>query len=85
MIVTVHEAKTQLSKLIRAVEAGEEVVIARGNTPVVRLEPVLKPAKRQLGALAHLTFNIEGFDDPALNQQIEQDFYDAVADKEDRP
>ena len=46
MRVTVHEAKTQLSKLIRAVEAGEEVVIARGNTPVARLMPLEDKAKR---------------------------------------
>jgi prevent-host-death family protein len=32
-----HEAKTNLSRLIRAVEQGEEIVIARGTTPVARL------------------------------------------------
>ncbi|MDP0491888.1 MAG: type II toxin-antitoxin system prevent-host-death family antitoxin [Verrucomicrobiota bacterium JB023] len=37
MTVTIHEAKTQLSKLIAAVEAGEEVIIARRDKPVVRL------------------------------------------------
>jgi antitoxin (DNA-binding transcriptional repressor) of toxin-antitoxin stability system len=35
--VTVHVAKTTLSKLIEAALAGEEVVIARGDKPVVRL------------------------------------------------
>lgn len=35
--VTVHEAKTHLSRLLRAVEAGEEIIIARGDTPVARL------------------------------------------------
>ena len=35
--MTVREAKTQLSKLIAAVEAGEEVIIARRDKPVVRL------------------------------------------------
>ena len=39
-IVTIHKAKTQLSKLIARAEAGEEIVIARGNEPVVRLTPV---------------------------------------------
>ena len=34
---SIHEAKTQFSKLIRQVEAGEEVVIRRGPTPVARL------------------------------------------------
>lgn len=36
-VVTIHQAKTQLSQLIALAERGEEVVIARGNNPVVRL------------------------------------------------
>ena len=50
--VTVHNAKTQLSKLIARAEAGEEVIIARGKKPVVRLVPVedAKP-RRQFGAM----------------------------------
>ena len=35
--VNIHEAKTHLSELIAAVEAGEEVVIARANRPTVKL------------------------------------------------
>ena len=38
--VTVHEAKTHLSRLLERVESGEEVVIARGRTPVARLVPI---------------------------------------------
>ncbi|MBA3624417.1 MAG: type II toxin-antitoxin system prevent-host-death family antitoxin, partial [Methylibium sp.] len=38
--VNVHEAKTQLSRLIEAVEAGEEVIIARAGKPVARLMPL---------------------------------------------
>lgn len=37
MLVNIHKAKTQLSKLIEAALAGEDVVIARGDQPVVRL------------------------------------------------
>jgi prevent-host-death family protein len=40
MIVNIHAAKTNLSKLIEAAEAGEEVVIARNGKPAVRLAPV---------------------------------------------
>jgi prevent-host-death family protein len=36
--VTIHEAKTNLSELIRRVEAGEEIVIARGDKPVAILK-----------------------------------------------
>ena len=39
-ITNVHEAKTQLSKLIEAALAGEEVVIARNGVPAVKLVPV---------------------------------------------
>lgn len=38
--VTIPQAKTQLSKLIAKVEAGEEVVIMRGKNPVARLSPI---------------------------------------------
>ena len=36
-----HEAKTQLSRLVERAEAGEEIVIARNGKPVVRLVPVV--------------------------------------------
>lgn len=44
MEVTVHKAKTNLSKLIEAALAGEEVIIAKGKTPVVKLVPIKKPS-----------------------------------------
>ena len=43
---TVHQAKTNLSKLIRKARRGEEVIIARGKKPVARLVPV-RPAKKK--------------------------------------
>ncbi len=49
MQVTVHHAKTHLSKLLADVERGEEVVIARGATPVARLVPVNGPAQSTRG------------------------------------
>lgn len=50
MQFSVHVAKTQLSKLIDAALRGEEVVIAKGSQPVVRLVPL--PQQRNLiGAL----------------------------------
>jgi prevent-host-death family protein len=38
-VVTVHQAKTHLSKLLVRAEAGEEIVIARGKKPIARLVP----------------------------------------------
>lgn len=42
--VTIHAAKTNLSKLIEAALGGEEIVIAKGAKPVVRLVPVAQGA-----------------------------------------
>ena len=48
--VTVQEARTQLSRLIQRAQAGEDVVIARGDTPVVRLVAIGgAPRGRRLG------------------------------------
>lgn len=48
--VNIHEAKTQLSRLIEAVLRGEEVVISKRNRPVARLVPIAEPAvSRELG------------------------------------
>ena len=45
--VTVHEAKANLSKLIERARRGEEVIIARGATPVFRLVPVGEVQERR--------------------------------------
>jgi prevent-host-death family protein len=51
-IVTIHKAKTSLSRLIKKASAGEEVIIARGDKPVARLVPVGEvKGKRQPGSL----------------------------------
>ena len=44
--VKIHEAKTNLSKLIAKVEAGEEVMICRGEVEVARLSAVAAPTAR---------------------------------------
>jgi prevent-host-death family protein len=51
--VNVHEAKTQLSKLLEEVEAGERVIIARAGQPVAVLGPYKAAARRRrLGLFA---------------------------------
>jgi antitoxin (DNA-binding transcriptional repressor) of toxin-antitoxin stability system len=52
--VTVHAAKTQLSRLIEAALSGEEIVIAKGLKPVVRLVPIRR-GQFKLGVLPHDT------------------------------
>lgn len=49
-ITAIHEAKTNLSQLIKRAERGEEVIISRGKRPVARLVAIEPPPKkRQLG------------------------------------
>ena len=50
MQVTIHEAKTHLSRLIEAALAGEEVVIAKGKNPVVKIVAIPK-ARFKVGIL----------------------------------
>ena len=64
--VNIHEAKTQLSKLIQAAVNGKQVIIARGNKPIVRLE-VLPEARshRKIGnAEGLILFMADDFDGP---------------------
>jgi len=46
--VNVHQAKTELSRLLMLVERGDEVVIARNGTPVAKLVPFPGPGDRRL-------------------------------------
>ncbi len=46
---TVHQAKTNLSKLIEQAERGEDVVIARGDKPAVKLVPVQEAPPKKTG------------------------------------
>jgi prevent-host-death family protein len=52
--ISIHAAKTHLSRLIARAEAGEEIIIARGNKPVakiVSIEPSNPKPRRIFGAL----------------------------------
>ncbi|MFT4029239.1 MAG: type II toxin-antitoxin system Phd/YefM family antitoxin [Protaetiibacter sp.] len=51
--VKVQFAKTHLSALIAQVERGEEIVIARGDTPAAKLVPIQPPVERELGFVAY--------------------------------
>jgi prevent-host-death family protein len=69
--VTVHAAKTHLSKLIQAACAGEDVVIARGRTPVVRLVPVKKVTpSRRFGVMRGRAGTTKAFFSPLPAEEI---------------
>jgi prevent-host-death family protein len=63
--VNIHEAKTHLSRLVERVEAGEEIVIARGGRPVARLVPMAQRTKpRALGIWKEQVWVAPDFDAP---------------------
>lgn len=70
--VTIHKAKTTLSRLIKEVSAGEEVVIARGKKPVAKLVPIEPlPKERKPGWLkGQFTVGPEFFE-PLPPEEIE--------------
>lgn len=62
--VSIHEAKTHLSRLLKRVICGEEVVIAKGDRPIARLVPFSTPRRRELGRDRGLFSVPENFNDP---------------------
>lgn len=69
--VNMHEAKTELSRLVERALRGEEVIIARAGIPVVRLVPVLPPAKRKLGQWRGQVQMSDEFDEPLDRQDLD--------------
>lgn len=71
MQVTIHAAKTTLSQLIERAQAGEEIVIARGDVPVARLVPVRRQApKRQPGTLRDVVKIPDSFFEPLPEREL---------------
>lgn len=70
--VGVHEAKTTLSKLLRRVAAGEEIVISRGGVPVAKLVPLARVAPRRLDQDAGRFTVPDDFDEPLPDDILEQ-------------
>ncbi len=71
MNVSVHGAKTQLSKLLDVVEDGEEVVIERHGRPVAQLVPVRKRRPSALGAMRGQFAMAEGWERALTAEEAE--------------
>ena len=70
MQASVHEAKTNLSKLIEAVERGERVVITRHGVPAAELVPA-RPRKVRLGGLkGQVAHPDDTFFDPLSEEEL---------------
>ena len=70
--VTIHQAKTRLSKLIAKAEAGEEVLILRGKIPVARLSAITKPKRRRVPGMlkGKVSLPDEFFFDPLPEEEL---------------
>jgi prevent-host-death family protein len=69
--VGVHEAKTRLSELLRLVDSGQEIEIARGSEPVAKLIPFHLRETRRLGTDRGLYSVPDDFDAPLPNEMLE--------------
>jgi prevent-host-death family protein len=68
---TVHDAKTNLSKLLERVEAGEEVIIARRDKPVAKLVPLATSrARRTFGAYRGQATVTDAFFEPLPENEL---------------
>ena len=67
---SVHDAKTNLSRLIADALAGGDVVIARGSVPVVRLVPIEPHGRRVFGALKGKIAIDARFDEPLPGDEL---------------
>lgn len=72
--VNIHEAKSQLSKLLARMAGGEEIVIAKAGRPIARLVPFEGERRRRVaGRYAGQGYIADDFDAPL--REIEDDFY----------
>ena len=70
-----HEAKTQLSRIIERVERGEEIVIDRAGRPVAKIIPLVARVERSaIGALVGQVSFAADWDSDETNDRIADDF-----------
>ncbi len=68
---TIHQAKTNLSRLIEQAQQGEEIIISRGKTPVARLVPIdPAPKRRHLGIFAGMMDVGDEINDPLPEDEL---------------
>lgn len=70
--VGAQEAKTQLSRLLREVAAGSEIVIARRGVPIAKLVPLRPPANRRLGCDRGVFEVPDDFDAPLPDDVVDE-------------
>lgn len=71
----IHDAKTNLSRIIERVERGEEIIISRAGTPVAKVIPLNRTVRRTgRGSLRGQLVLAPDWDSDAVNEAIAADF-----------
>ena len=71
----IHDAKTNLSRIVDRVESGEEIVICRAGNPVVKVVPLRRQVRRTArGSLRGKLVLAPDWDSAAVNEAIASDF-----------
>jgi len=73
--VNIHEAKTNFSRLVAQVVAGEEVIIAKAGKPVAKLVPVDPPKRQRRIGFMEGEFKVPDDFDTMFAKEIEEMFY----------
>ena len=74
-IVNIHEAKTNLSRLVDAAAKGESFIIARAGKPLVKVVPVDAPVKKRRLGFMKGQFTVPDDFDTMFQDDIEKMFY----------
>ncbi len=72
--VTIHEAKTHLSRLLNEVQAGGEIIVARGREPIAKLVAIHPPKRKRVPGRDKGKFLVPD-DFNSLPKSIEDAFY----------
>jgi prevent-host-death family protein len=85
MAYTVHQAKTNFSRLLKEAEAGEEVIVMRGSTPVAKIVPIHEAphTKRRIGGLfeGKVEYDDKVFD-PMTDEELVEYGFECMLDGE---
>ena len=72
VIVTLHEAKASLSKLVERAAEGEEIIIAKAGEPRARLVPLANRTPRKPGGWEGKVWVADDFDEPLPPEILER-------------
>ena len=87
MAYTVHQAKTNFSRILKEVESGQEVIVMRGKKPVAKIVAINEPAAEKLpfrliGAFRGKVHYDDSVFDPLTDEELVEYGFDALLEGE---